>query len=63
MVVRAGRACIKRWINSRFVVPIRTVAMATSKNAIPSPQQAINFLNIVEKLKVSYHFQLTSKNP
>ncbi|KAH7618825.1 hypothetical protein Ndes2526B_g05760 [Nannochloris sp. 'desiccata'] len=27
--------------------------MATSNNAIPSPQQAINFLNIIEKLKTT----------
>jgi len=52
MVFCTGRICIKPWTKSQFV-PIRTAAMATSNNAIPSAQQAINFLNIIEKLKVS----------
>jgi hypothetical protein len=55
MVFWTGRICIKPWTKSHFV-PIRTAAMATSNNAIPSAQQAINFLNIIEKLKVIFNF-------
>jgi hypothetical protein len=55
MVLWTGRACIKPW-NNCHLRPIRTAAMANSDNVIPSPQQAINFLNIIEKLKVTLNF-------
>jgi hypothetical protein len=57
MVLWTGRACLKPWIISKSF-PIRPAAMATSNNAIPSPQQAVNFLNIIEKLKVILHFKI-----